>query len=114
MRSPLLWLALACHLFLATGYMVSTPSFEGPDENDHFYYAWHVANSGHLPLPPALATAQGLPPTEGANLAHHPPLYYLLLAADLCAHGTDTVFSPRLNPRFGDPADPGQHLHFLH
>ena len=115
MRSPLLWLALACHLFLATGYVILTPSFEAPDENDHFYYAFHLANAGHLPLSPGIVAARGLAPTEGANLAHHPPLYYALLAAYLCAsQQTDTVFSPRTNPRFGDPTHASQHLHFLH
>src|SRR5262245_57005579 len=115
MRSPLLWLALACHLFLATGYTVLTPSFEAPDENDHYYYAFHLANAGHLPLSPGIVAARGLPPTEGANLAHHPPLYYAVLAACLCvSQQTDTVFSPRTNPHFGDPAHASQHLHFLH
>ena len=115
MRSPLLWLALACHLFLATGYVILTPSFEAPDENDHYYYAFHLANAGHLPLSPGLVTSRGLPPTEGANLAHHPPLYYALLAASLCAsQKTDTVFSPRINPHAGDPAHASRYLHFLH
>ncbi len=115
MRSPMLWLALACHLFLATGYAVLTPSFEGPDENSHYEYAWHIANAAQLPLSPGLASARGLPQTEGAVLAHHPPLYYALLAVCLATFGEDdTVFGPIPNPTFGDPASTGQHLHFLH
>ncbi|MEO6596755.1 MAG: hypothetical protein ABIP94_18565, partial [Planctomycetota bacterium] len=80
MRSPLLWLALLCHLCLATGYALLTPSFEGPDENSHYEYAWSLANNGHLPLSPGLAMSRELPQTESAALAHHPPLYYALLA----------------------------------
>lgn len=111
------WLALAIalHLALATGYAWCTPDFEGPDENSHYEYAQHLANAGRLPLAPALAQARGLPQTDGAVLAHHPPLYYALLASLLVATGTDdTVFGPLLHPGFGAAADPGRHLRFQH
>ncbi|HEX5052655.1 MAG TPA: DUF2142 domain-containing protein [Planctomycetota bacterium] len=115
MRSPLLWLALLCHSCLATAYVFLTPAFEGPDENSHYEYAWSLANNGHLPLSPGLATERGLPQTEGAVLAHHPPLYYALLAACLVVSGdTDTVFGPILNPDFGQPVAAGTHLRFVH
>lgn len=115
MRSPWLWLALALHVALATGYAFRTPAFEGPDENSHYEYAWHIANAKDLPLAASLAKARGEHQTAGAALAHHPPLYYALLAAALVATGTDdTVFCPRLNPAFGDPSAASRHLRFLH
>lgn len=114
MRHPLLWLALVCHLVLATGYALRTPSFEGPDENSHYEYAQHLANAHSLPLPPGLVQQRSLPQSEGAVLAHHPPLYYALLAEVLKAtRRGDTVFGPLLNPAFGKP-ESSQHLKFLH
>jgi len=115
MRSPFLWLALALHVALASSYAWFTPTFEGPDENSHYEYAWHIANAGELPLTFGLAKERGLPQSEGAALAHHPPLYYGLVAAGLAAAGRDdTVFAPRLNPRFGIPTDASRRLRFLH
>jgi hypothetical protein len=115
MPRSLLWLALLCHLVLASGYAISTPSFEGPDENSHYEYAQFLAHAGTLPLAPGLATARGLPQTDGAVLAHHPPLYYALLATAMRAAGrADTVFGPLAHPGFGNPASPAPHLHYLH
>ncbi|HEB53763.1 MAG TPA: hypothetical protein ENI87_10975 [bacterium] len=115
MRSPFLWLAVALHLMLASTYAWTTPHFEGPDENSHYEYAWHLANAGKLPLTPSLQRERGLPQTEAAVLAHHPPLYYALLAAAMVAAGErDVVFGPLPNPRWGDPAAPSGKLHFLH
>jgi hypothetical protein len=115
MRSPILWLALALHLLLATSYAWNTPCFEGPDENSHYEYAWHLANAQDLPLTMPLAKARGLPQTEGAVLAHHPPLYYALVAAAMVGMGRDdTVFGPVLNPKFGVPDAPSRYLRFLH
>ena len=115
MRSPLLWLALALHVALASAYAWWTPHFEGPDENSHYEYAWHLANARSLPLTADLQVARGLPQTEAAVLAHHPPLYYGLLAAALAAAGQDdAVFAPRLNPSFGKPDAPSRALKFVH
>lgn len=115
MPRSLFWLALLCHVVLALGYARTTPSFEGPDESDHYAYAWHVGNARSLPLAPALVAARGLPQTDGAALAHHPPLYYALLGAALVASGRhDTVFGPRINPAFGVPEQPSRHLKYLH
>lgn len=115
MLRPGLALALVLHVLFAGAYAWLTPSFEGPDENSHYEYAWHLANARQLPIPPALAAARGLPQTEGVVLAHHPPLYYALLASVLCTAGADdTVFGPLENPAFGDPAAPSRHLHFRH
>lgn len=115
MRRSWLPLALACHLLLALGYAIATPAAEGPDENSHYDYAWQIANAGRLPLPAAVAAARGLPQSEGAVLAHHPPLYHALLAAVLAASGRDdTVMAPLPNRTFGDPTAPGRWLHWLH
>ncbi|MFN7588443.1 MAG: glycosyltransferase family 39 protein, partial [Planctomycetota bacterium] len=115
MPRSLFWLALLCHVVLALGYARTTPSFEGPDESDHYAYAWHVGNARSLPLAPALVAARGLPQTDGTPLAHHPPLYYALLGAALVASGhDDTVFGPRINPAFGVPEQPSRHLKYLH
>ncbi|MBL9076204.1 MAG: DUF2142 domain-containing protein [Planctomycetes bacterium] len=89
-RRPLFWLALSCHLLLSFGYLLRTPSFEGPDENAHYQYAWHLANARTLPVAPGHGAQQ----LDEAVLAHHPPLYYALLATALTALGArDTVFS---------------------
>lgn len=110
-RHPLLWLALVCHLFLATSYLQRTPSFEGPDENAHYQYAWHLANSRHLPIAPGYAEAHNRVALDQVVLAHHPPLYYALLAVGIEAMGaTDTVFSTVPNPQFGLTS----HLAWLH
>ncbi|MEZ6036103.1 MAG: DUF2142 domain-containing protein [Planctomycetota bacterium] len=115
MRSPLLWLALALHVVLAGTYAWATPDFEAPDENSHYEYAWHLANARELPLTPPLAEARGLPQTEGCVLAHHPPLYYALVAVAMRMTGRDdTVFGPRRNPAFGATDQPSRFLHFQH
>jgi 4-amino-4-deoxy-L-arabinose transferase-like glycosyltransferase len=114
---PRSWLpfAVALHLVLAGAYAWRTPSFEGPDENSHYEYAWHLASARKLPLARTLAAARGLPQTEQVGLAHHPPLYYALLALPLLATAADdTVFGPLGNPAFGDPTQPSQHLKFRH
>jgi hypothetical protein len=115
MRSPLLWLALLLHVALATSYAWCTPSFEGPDENSHYDYAWHIANAQQLPLTMQLAKQRGLPQTEGAVLAIHPPLYYAVVAAGIRAFGCDdTVSVPRRNAAFGNGSAPSQYLYWLH
>lgn len=115
MRSLILWLALTVHLVLATSYAWCTPCFEGPDENSHYEYVWHLANAQKLPVTLPLAMARGLPQTEGAVLAHHPPLYYALVAVGMvCMGRDDTVFGPLLNPKFGIPNEPSRHLRFVH
>ncbi|MEC9048666.1 MAG: glycosyltransferase family 39 protein [Planctomycetota bacterium] len=115
MRAPMLWLALAMHVAFATTYAWSTPHFEGPDENSHYEYAWHLAGAGKLPLTPSLQAERGALQTEAAVLAHHPPLYYALVAGVIAGSGQrDALFSPRLNPSFGAPAAASKDLKFLH
>ena len=77
----LLGLALACHLVFATGYLLRMPVFEGPDESDHMRYARQLLEHGGLPVIPGSSESVGYPLRREAALAHHPPLYYLGLAA---------------------------------
>ncbi|MBL8755062.1 MAG: glycosyltransferase family 39 protein [Planctomycetes bacterium] len=115
MPRSLLWFALLCHVVFATGYAWCTPSFEGPDENSHYEYAWQMGNAGRQPLAGALVRARNLPQIEGAEIAIHPPLYYALLGRVLALTGTDdTVFGPMLNPDFGNPDKPSRNLKYLH
>lgn len=108
-------LALLCHLALAFAYVHATPAFEGPDESDHFFYAQHLGNAGELPLAPRLVATRGLPQTDGAMLAHHPPAYYALLGAAMAVtRSDDTVFSLRLNPAFAAAGQPARHLKYQH
>ena len=103
------------HVALATSYAWCTPTFEGPDENSHYEYAWHLANAGQLPVTMGLAQERGLPQTEGAVLGHHPPLYYGLVAAGMVAMGRDdTVFAPVLNENFGSKSEASRRLRFWH
>ncbi len=91
---PWLWLALACHLLWASIAAVVTPAFEGPDENDHYYYAHLLAHRGlaTLPIVHGSGALGDESPWRQATLGHHPPLYYWLLAGALhAADAADTV-----------------------
>ncbi len=110
MKRPLLWLALACHLFFASSYAVSLPVFEGPDENDHFRSSWYLANARRLPIGPGFQTADATP-LDVDPRAHQPPAYYALAAAWLVATGgADCAFTFVTNPGFSPGT--GQCLHF--
>ncbi|MCA8957471.1 MAG: glycosyltransferase family 39 protein [Planctomycetes bacterium] len=101
---PILLLALLSHLALSLGYLMLTPAFEGPDETDHFGYAAHLAQARELPLCRGSAAVLGRSPLDEAGLAHHPPLYYALLAVTM--HGldrADTVHSSLANEAFAPP-----------
>lgn len=92
MKRPVLWLALACHLAFATGYLLRTPAFEGPDENGHAYYASFLANRGSLPLIENSADGTNGSARDESPMGHHPPLYYGVLALTMAATGSaDTV-----------------------
>ncbi len=77
------WLALAVlvHVALAGTWAVRTPAWEGPDENDHAYYAWYLAVTGSQPRILRSGEANGRPAYEEASLGHHPPAYYGALAS---------------------------------
>ncbi len=91
MRRPFLILALACHLVLATGYLRSTPLFEAPDELGHFLYVRHLLEKGDLPLIPGSAEALERPYWQESNMAHHPFLYYGLVAGLQVMAGTSDL-----------------------
>lgn len=108
MRRPVLVLALVCHLVLATGYLVRTPAFEGPDENGHAYYASFLAHRHSLPVVEGSSEPYGLSPWDESPVGHHPPLYYGLLAVTMQVLGhADTV------PTFSLAENPTP-LHFRH
>lgn len=77
------WLALAllAHVVLAGTYALRTPAWEGPDENDHAYYAWYLSATGSQPRILESGKALGRPAYEEGSLGHHPPGYYAALAA---------------------------------
>ena len=102
-QRPLLLLALACYCALTTGYLLRTPVFEGPDENDHLYYAFHLGHTHSLPIVLGSMAATGEPAWKNASLGHHPPLYYALLALTLRGLGLADA-SPSWTPA---PQPPG-------
>ncbi len=109
-----LWLALSCHLLLAVGYLWRTPAFEAPDENDHYVYAFNLAQTGALPIARGTAKKFNRHPLDQAGLAHHPPLYYGLLATHMWVTGqADTLFSFPVNPGFQQGGE-GSNLRYLH
>ncbi|MGE3877870.1 MAG: glycosyltransferase family 39 protein [Planctomycetota bacterium] len=94
------WSAVAAvvllHSALALGYAFITPAFEAPDENGHYYYASFVAQRGEQPTVMGWHRQSGGSPFDEADLGHHPPLYYGLLALALRALDlVDSLPSPR-------------------
>ncbi len=79
MRSFWLAVALLAHLTLAGTYAWRAPAWEGPDENDHAYYASFLAATGRQPTILQSSATTGRAPHEEASLGHHPPLYYAIL-----------------------------------
>lgn len=77
------WLALAllAHIVLAGTYALCTPAWEGPDENDHAYYAWYLSVTGSQPRILQSGESRGRPAYEEGSLGHHPPAYYAALGA---------------------------------
>ena len=68
MRSFWLAVALLAHLTLAGTYAWRTPAWEGPDENDHAYYASFLAATGRQPGMPAGETGRRRRPLRWALL----------------------------------------------
>lgn len=99
---PWLAVALLCQLGLSLGYAWTTPAFEGPDENDHAYYASHLAHRRSLPIVLRSAKAIGGSPWDEASLGHHPPLYYTLLAITMHAAGAPDTIPSWKNAADGD------------
>lgn len=116
MARPAFWFAVAVHLVLATAYALYTPAFEAPDESDHFRAGSFLAHVGRMPyLPGTAADLGGVPGLDEEQVAHHPPLYYGILAGWMTMRGhRDTTFSLVKNPHFNEPEHPGRHLIWLH
>lgn len=96
---------LATFVALALTYSVVIPPWEAPDENLHFRYANFILSSGRLPTSDA-----------EVDMAHHPPLYYLLLAAFIAPFdrsGLEREAVLNTEYRWGDPRSGGHHV-FLH
>lgn len=76
-----IWLgvALLVHTVIAGTYAWRTPAWEGPDENDHAYYASFLRATGHQPTILRSSATTGRSHWEEASLGHHPPLYYAAL-----------------------------------
>ena len=111
MRSFWLAVALLAHLTLAGTYAWRTPAWEGPDENDHAYYASFLAATGRQPTILQSAATTGRAPHEEGSLGHHPPLYYAILVGLTRAFGSGD-YTPFWAP---NPAWPGtSDLKWLH
>ena len=91
MKRPALWLALVAHVVLASLYLVHTPAFEAPDERGHFNYTRHLLRHGSFPTIMKSGELTGREPWHEAAMAHHPPLYYALLAGTQLALGAPDV-----------------------
>ena len=83
----MLALALVLHVLFAGACLVRTPAFEGPDESDHAYYAFHLAHTHALPIVWKSMELTGEPAWKNAALGHHPPLYYAILAGLMAVTG---------------------------
>lgn len=65
---------IALHFLLATWYSFAIPPWEATDEEAHFGYALFLRDQRRLPV-------QSQDPAKIDNvMAHHPPLYYAVLA----------------------------------
>lgn len=101
---------LAIFVLLAVYYSVVIPAWEAVDELDHYHYAQFVLTRGALPQVS----------THGEHLeiiaAHHPPLYYAVLAALIApidhSNPKETV-ETNLDFRWGDP-NRGGYNRFFH
>ena len=116
MNRPLLWFAVLVHLTLATAYAWTTPAFEAPDEGDHFRAASFLSYVHRLPyIPGTAAELGGVPGLDEEQVAHHPPLYYGILAGWMNARGMgDTTFSMVTNPDLNQDNKASRHLTWLH
>lgn len=115
MKRPLLWLALLLYLTAGGLAVWITPAHEGPDENDHAYYAYYLACTGERPAILGSAARNGAAKYTEASLGHHPTLYYRVLAGVAYLLGVaDTAPAWRSNPEWQRPDSPTRHLHWLH
>src|SRR5437588_11615173 len=79
-RAPL-WLIVLVYIALSTGYSLTTPLLETPDEVAHYEYVREIAQQHALPSQPDPTSA------SWAQENHQPPLYYVL--AGVATSGID-------------------------
>ena len=106
-------LALILLLYLGLGvyYSVTVPLFEAPDELYHFFFAYHVATTGQLPVQNPDA------PALWAQEGSQPPLYYLLAAVVIAPVPVERIAdylweNPHRN--VGVPFEPGNKNYLVH
>ncbi len=102
---------VAAFLALGTHYLLTTPSFEAPDEPAHYAYVRYLVEQRRLP-PLVVSTDEW----EQGEM-HQPPLYYTLAA--LVAGGADEPGWREAWPRNpqaarGEPGAPGNRNAVLH
>src|SRR5438552_16883848 len=73
-RSPL-WLIVLVYIALSTGYSLTTPLLETPDEVAHYEYVREIAQQNALPAQPDAASASWAPEN------HPPPFFFVLQGA---------------------------------
>ena len=96
-RRITLLVILALYLILGVLYAVRTPAWQAPDEPAHYNYVRFVATTGGFPVLQMGDYPHGymeeiksrkFPPDLSIDPIryefHQPPLYYALLAPDLC------------------------------
>ena len=105
-----LLLILGLYLIIATGYSVTTPLFEAPDEHHHFFNALAIQQTGQLPRSdenPGLARQE----------AAQPPLYYLLAAliiAPIDVGDATAALWPNPYVQLGNANSPDNSNAFIH
>ena len=104
-------LALAAYLVLAGRWVVRTPVFEAPDELAHATFVQRIADGAPLPIVRGSNERAGRPPFHQHTLAHHPPLYYLVLGSAVRVLAPDGV---RPTPVWSSPQIDGPQNRLLH
>jgi len=97
-----LLLILLGHFALGLHFGLLNPLGEAPDEADHWAYVVHIANTGTLPVGPAMTQAK------------HPPLFHLGAAILARLDDPDIDFfhpNPAVNLTPGDQYSPAFFLH---
>ena len=101
----LLVLGLTAYTVLASLWVLRLPVFEAPDELGHAQFVQRVADGAALPVVLGTTEQTGQPVFHQSPLAHHPPLYYLVLGGFLRALGADGLrpTPAQAERRAGDP-----------
>jgi hypothetical protein len=103
-----LFAALALHLVAAGSFVLHLPVHEGPDEPGHYDYVFRLARTGERPWVPGTSDGVHATTWDETSMAHHPALYYAVLAGLGRAVAGDL---PAPTPNFGDAPAPLQTRH---